>query len=223
MDSFVKSLTPIVVDLCEQKKELSIQVQTQFTPSIQQITPSISYNEPQITPTNTYIEPQEQPTKLSQNAIWGPLLWSILHIIAEQVGKSKHKLIQTDEVQKWIQWMRSVENTMPCALCRGHYKEWLTKHPLGELNSLRGQAFREGARQYVWQLHENVNTSRSKSSGISLDQCAELYSSCETLQETIDKFSKYIQEQISSGRFKGEGFTEFRKQLTYVRKLADCI
>jgi hypothetical protein len=119
--------------------------------------------------------------------------------------------------------MSSIENTMPCALCRGHYKEWVAKYPLNELSSLRGLAFREAARKYVWQLHENVNMSRNISSGISLDKCAELYSSCESLQSTIDRFGKYIQEQISAGRFKGEGFTEFRKQLTYLRKLADCI
>lgn len=166
---------------------------------------------------------EEQSTKLSQNAIWGPLLWRILHILAEQVGKTKPALIQTDEVQKWIQMMRAVEKTMPCALCRGHYKEWLSKHSLNELALLRGKAFREAARKYVWQLHENVNTSRSVSSGIPLERCEELYNSWEQLQETFDKFANFIQELISAGKFKGEGFTEFRKQLIYVRKLADCI
>jgi len=217
MGTFLKALNPILVNLGEQTPQPVAQPVVKETSTVQEI----SFIEVQ---TQTIqVQELESTPKLTQNGIWGPLLWRILHIIAEQVGKPKHKLIQTDEVQKWIQWMRSVENTMPCALCRGHYKEWLVKHPLSELSLLRGQAFREGARKYVWQLHENVNTGRNISSGISLDQCAELYSSCETLQETIDKFSKYIQEQISSGRFKGEGFTEFRKQLTYVRKLADCI
>lgn len=206
MAGFLNSLTPISVILTEQK----------VAPLVEE-TPRIVQEEP------VPVQESEPPQKLSANAIWGPLLWRILHILAEQVGKPKHKLTQTDEVTKWIQFMRSVEQTMPCALCRGHYKEWLVKHPLNELALLRGQAFREGARKYVWQLHENVNTDRNISSGISLDQCAELYGSCEPLQETIDKFSKYIQEQVSAGRFKGEGFTEFRKQLTYVRKLADCI
>ncbi len=169
------------------------------------------------------IQLEEQSVKLSQNAIWGPLLWRILHILAEQLGKTKPALIQTDEVQKWIQMMRAVEQTMPCALCRGHYKEWLSKHPLNELALLRGKAFREEARKYVWQLHENVNTSRSVSSGIPLEKCEELYGSWDQLQETFDKFANFIQELVSAGKFKGEGFTEFRKQLIYVRKLADCI
>jgi hypothetical protein len=217
MASFLKSLNPIVINLDEQKVEKDLVKSTQESLSIQES----SFIE--IQTKTIHVQGMEGSTKISQNAIWGPLLWRILHILAEQVGKPKHKITQTDEVQKWIQWMRSVEHTMPCALCRGHYKEWLAKHPLNELSSLRGLAFREGARQYVWQLHENVNTSRNISSGISLDKCAYLYGSCEPLQETVDKFGKYIQEQISSGRFKGEGFTEFRKQLTLLRKLADCI
>jgi hypothetical protein len=213
MESFLRSLTPIEINLGEQNVKPAAEEHAQVIPLRQ---------EP-ISMEMIHIQELDLPVKLSQNAIWGPLLWSILHTIAEQVGKPKHKITQTDEVQKWIQMMRSVENTMPCALCRGHYKEWLLKHPLSELSSLRGIPFREGARKYVWQLHENVNTERNISSGISLDQCTGLYGSCDTLQETFDKFTKYMQDQILSGRFKGEGFTEFRKQLTYVRKLADCI
>jgi hypothetical protein len=161
--------------------------------------------------------------KHSPNEIWGPLLWDILHRIAEQVGKTKPAIVQTDEVQKWIQMMKTVENSMPCALCRNHYKEWLTKHPLNALSNLRGVAFREAARKYLWQLHENVNVRNGKNSGISLEMCPTLYGSCEPLQESLDKFTKYIQDQILFGRIKGEGLREFRKQLTYVRKLADCI
>ena len=211
MASFLHTLVPIVVLPAQETIVKKTTVQVYQEPSIQKST----VEQP--------VEEVSTSTKLTQNGIWGPLLWRILHILAEQVGKPKHPITQTDEVQKWIQFMKSVEATMPCALCRGHYKEWISKHPLNELALLRGQAFREATRKYVWQLHENVNTDRNISSGISLEACKELYGSCDTLQSTIDKFAQFIQEIISSGKFKGEGFTEFRKQLTLLRKLADCI
>lgn len=204
--AYVSSLTPISVSLNEEPKPL----------------PLIISRETPVLPTQT-VSMDPPDSKVSPNEIWGPLLWRILHTVVEQLGKSQNAVLQTDEVQKWIHMMKAVEHTMPCALCRNHYKEWLIKHPLSALSSLRGLPFREGARKYVWQLHETVNANNGKSSGISLTLCSQVYSSFETLQETLDAFTKYVQEQILTGRMKGEGLREFRTQLTYVRKLTDSI
>jgi hypothetical protein len=218
MANFVHSLKPI---------ELNFQVSS---PKLEKIQESVKIEPVKIERLQREIEEvkieedsKEIPSTPSQNAIWGPPLWKVLHILAEQTGKSKLKVIQEDEVRRWIQMMRAVEHVMPCALCRGHYKEWLVKHSLNNLLALRGQAFREGARKYVWQLHENVNTSKNISSGISLSDCEAMYTSFETLQEALDKFSAYVQTQISAGRFKGEPLKEFRIQVTYLRKLTDSI
>ncbi len=203
MANFVRTLKPIELNL-------------QASPIVSQKTEVSVASEP-------IQELQEIVATPSQNAIWGPPLWRVLHILAEQTGKSKLKVVQEDEVRRWIQMMRAVEHVMPCALCRGHYKEWITRYSLNGLLALRGAAFREEARKYVWQLHENVNTGKQISSGISLADCEKLYSSPATLQEALDKFSAYVQTQISAGRFKGEPLKEFRIQVTYLRKLTDSI
>ncbi len=217
MGSFVRSLKPIELNLVSEKPkppEIIAQPPQRVT----------LVEKPQLQESQKVSEQAETPqVTTSQNAIWGPLLWKILHIIVEQLGKPKAKITQEDEVRKWIQMMKSVEHAMPCALCRGHYKEYLSRHPLNNLLPLRGIEFRNAARRYVWQLHENVNTSKNLSSGISLETCEQMYGSCEALQENLDAFSSFVQTIISSGRFKGEGLKEFRIQLTYVRKLADCI
>ena len=218
MGSFVRSLKPIEIPLLSEKPKQP-EVVAPHIPILVQ--PKLV--EPPEIQGKEVSEQQETPLTPSQNAIWGPLLWKILHTIVEQLGKSKAKITQEDEVRKWIQMMKSVEHAMPCALCRRHYKEWITSHPLNTLLPLRGIEFRNAARKYVWQLHENVNTSKNLSSGISLETCETMYSSCDKLQETLDAFSSFVQTIISAGRFKGEGLKDFRIQLTYVRKLADCI
>ena len=203
MANFVRTLKPIELNL--------------------QASPIVSQKNEVSVASEPIQELQEIVATPSQNAIWGPPLWRLLHILAEQTGKSKLKVVQEDEVRRWIQMMRAVEHVMPCALCRGHYKEWITRHSLNGLLTLRGVAFREEARKYLWQLHENVNTGKQMSSGISLADCEKMYSSAEGLQEALDKFSAYVQTQITAGRFKGEALKEFRIQVTYLRKLTDSI
>ena len=156
-------------------------------------------------------------------ATWGPLLWRILHTAAEHLGKPRPPLMQTDEVNRWMFVLKSVENTMPCAICRGHYKEWLAKNPVAQFTTLRGLTLRERARKWLYDLHENVNAGRQVASGITLDQLPEMYGPLKGYQEVVDKFIAFTKDSIQYGHVKADGLWQFRNNLHYLRKISDMI
>ena len=154
---------------------------------------------------------------------WGPVLWSILHTSAEHLGKPMHPLIQTDETNRWVFLLKSVEEAMPCKLCRKHYGEWLKQHPLSQFSALRGPALRERARKWLYDLHENVNKSNTVVSGITLEALPEMYKSLAGYQAQIELFVKLSKESVQQGLVKAEGPWQFRNHLHYLRKLTGTI
>jgi hypothetical protein len=156
-------------------------------------------------------------------ATWGPSLWRLLHTAAEHLGKPRPALLQTDEVNRWIFVLKAVENSMPCALCRAHYKSWLAKNPVTQFTKLRGQELRERARLWLYNLHEDVNHGRKVVSGISLEMMPQLYSSLAGYQETLDTFVAITRDSVQHGFVKTEGLHQFRTNLHYLRKISDMM
>jgi hypothetical protein len=116
-----------------------------------------------------------------------------------------------------------VENAMPCALCRAHYKEWLVKNPVTQFTTLRGLPLRERARKWLYDLHENVNVGKSIVSGITIEQIPEMYASLRGYQEAVDKFIAITKDSIQYGHVKADGLWQFRNNLHYLRKITDMI
>lgn len=154
---------------------------------------------------------------------WGPVLWSILHTSAEHLGKPRPPLLETDEVNRWMFLLKSVEGVMPCNLCRKHYDEWLKKHPVAQFTALRGTALREHARQWLYSLHENVNIGKNIQSGIKIDDIPSMYSTLTRYHTDIDRFIELTRENVQNGLLKAEATRVFRSHLQYLRKISDTI
>lgn len=152
---------------------------------------------------------------------WGPVLWSILHTSAEHLGKSRPALLQTDEANRWMFLLRTVEGVMPCKVCRHHYAEWLKKNPISQFTLLRGPALRERARKWLYDLHENVNASRKVTSGITLDALQTMYTSLATYEAQIELFTELTRDSVQHGLLKMEDTRQFRIHLQYLRKITD--
>lgn len=105
---------------------------------------------------------------------WGPPLWKLLHGIAETLGNQSVPMLATDEAHEIVFLLRDVEKIMPCQLCRNHYHEWRKNNPLEEIDKLRGPMLKEGVREWLYNLHENVNRSRGIESGLTLEQIPEI-------------------------------------------------
>ena len=91
---------------------------------------------------------------------WGPILWSILHGMAERVGFAPFPQFQGDERRALIRIFKSLVKVIPCPSCKEHYEVYLKEHPVdktilvipyGELNTY--------VKTWFWELHNWVNES----------------------------------------------------------------
>jgi len=122
---------------------------------------------------------------MSSPKVWGPPLWYILHTYTERLGNQTNEILSTDQCRAWVNFLKSVELTIPCARCRSHYKEWRIAHPIDTFMKYRGLLLREKAREWVWGLHDSVN----KENGIvgpPIEKLPEMYG---TLNENLLKIN----------------------------------
>jgi hypothetical protein len=149
---------------------------------------------------------------------WGPPLWRILHGLAECLGKQPVPMLATDEAHEIVFLLRDVEKIMPCQLCRSHYHQWRKDHPLEQIDVLRGGALRVAVREWIYGLHEEVNTQRGTSSGISQEQLPELYGSVEFKEAWSEFFSK-VKASTEIGLVSQTVLQAFHRRLGMLRKL----
>lgn len=105
------------------------------------------------------------PEIYPDTAEWGPLLWTLLHGLAERAGKLVSPMFVHDERMGWIQFMQSVQFIIPCPACREHFTEYIKLHPVAQdLKRLPQTQLPEYVRTWFWEVHEWVNESLKKPS-----------------------------------------------------------
>jgi len=91
---------------------------------------------------------------------WGPLLWTVLHSIAERVGSPSFPQYAEDERRALIKMIKQLEKVIPCPSCREHYEVYLREHPLEKpLKELGHSELKEYIKTWFWELHNWVNES----------------------------------------------------------------
>jgi hypothetical protein len=149
---------------------------------------------------------------------WGPPLWKILHGIAEALGTQTIPMLATDEAHEIVFLLRDVEKIMPCQLCRTHYREWRKNHPLEDIDKLRGHMLKTGVRQWLFDLHENVNRSRNIESGLTVEQMPDLYGSVD-FKEAWGEFFTKVKLNTEVGLVSQSVLQNFHRRLGMLRKL----
>ena len=91
-------------------------------------------------------------------AEWGPIFWKILHGLAEKAG---HGIMLADEIREWQKFIKLTGETIPCEICRGHYQQYLKEHPTTVLAGNSVTQINTWVKSFFWNLHNNVNMSRS--------------------------------------------------------------
>ena len=97
-----------------------------------------------------------------ENAEWGPLFWKLLHAFAERAGKQMNKNLQKDEMRLWIHILEGLKYILPCDICRAHYSEWLTTHPVEVLLTMDYIGTNYWISNYLWSLHNTINEGNDK-------------------------------------------------------------
>jgi hypothetical protein len=90
-------------------------------------------------------------------ADWGPILWKILHGLAEKAGQG---IIKSDEIREWQKFIKVTGDMLPCDICRGHYATFLKANPSSQLIPLTPIQTNTWIKSFFWNLHNQVNSSR---------------------------------------------------------------
>jgi hypothetical protein len=149
---------------------------------------------------------------------WGTPLWKVLHGLVESLGNQPVAFLAADEAHELVFLLRDLEKVMPCALCRKHYHTWRKEHPLEELTPLRGTVLRDTARKWLYDLHEEVNTSRGIQSGLSIEELPALYKPVDIKTAWAEFFTK-VKSSTEVGLVSQSVLTNFHRHVAVLRKL----
>jgi hypothetical protein len=127
-------------------------------------------------------------------------------------------MLATDEAHEIVFLLRDVEKIMPCQLCRNHYHQWRKDHPLEEIDKLRGHMLKTGVREWLYNLHENVNRSRGIESGITLDMIPEMYKNVDFKEAWGEYFTK-VKVSTEIGLVSQTVLEAFHRRLGMLRKV----
>jgi hypothetical protein len=152
-----------------------------------------------------------------KNSEWGPLLWQMLHGAAEKLGRAPNQSIFFDQRREMIFVLRYVETIMPCALCRNHYKEWRTRRPIDQFPETQAE-FREAVRKWLFDLHENINTSHAYESGVTLDQLGPMYSTYD-LKDLARQFTFLMNRAVSLKAIDRELLRRFNTHYAFLSRI----
>lgn len=97
--------------------------------------------------------------KYPDTADWGPILWAILHSLAEKAQRAAYP---PDEVREWQKFLKLTGEMLPCEKCRAHYAEYSKRYPLTQLEEVPYEVFKQNVKTWIWRLHNEINTDNGK-------------------------------------------------------------
>ena len=94
---------------------------------------------------------------------WGPLLWTVLHALAEKAGKTSIPLYREDERRAWLHLFPALGKTIPCPSCKDHFDSYLRENPVDvDLKTMVYEQIGPYVKRWFWELHNWVNESYHK-------------------------------------------------------------
>jgi len=125
------------------------------------------------------------PLQLAEHEIvlsptmWGPILWKYLHCIAEKIGQSGNKIVDTDQANYMETLLTMLPFILPCKECQAHASAYIALHPIPTLRGLYNVELRTVVREWLFQFHNQVRASNSQDIIVqSIEDCQELYAAC---------------------------------------------
>ncbi len=95
---------------------------------------------------------------------WGPVLWAVLHGLAEHSGKSMLGSSTDDEKRQWVNIITTLPKIIPCPACREHAEAWIAQRPVTAIKPLSSSDLHEWLVDFFYDFHEAVNARNGKPS-----------------------------------------------------------
>jgi hypothetical protein len=96
------------------------------------------------------------------NNDWGPILWRLLHGIADKYGSLMSPLFAKEQEIYWINLINDTQKILPCKECKEHYKLYLSHNNPNIIKTLSPSNQQLWVQNFFFNLHNEVNTSNNK-------------------------------------------------------------
>jgi hypothetical protein len=93
---------------------------------------------------------------------WGPVLWAILHALAERSTRVSSPMFREDEKRLWPKIINELPKIIPCPSCREHAEVWILLHPTTAIKSLSDNDLHVWLVNWFYMFHESVNARTGK-------------------------------------------------------------
>jgi len=90
---------------------------------------------------------------------WGSLVWKILHIQSEHLGKQTIQMLKNDERVLINKFLKQINYILPCLTCKKHYNDYYTNN---SSNSIEYNDINTFLINYFYNLHNSVNERNNK-------------------------------------------------------------
>lgn len=151
------------------------------------------------------------PTDVSKitTSDWGPLIWQILHCMAERAGRSGNRFIDADQVIDFEFIVLNLGSVIPCKTCQTHYRAYLILHkPMWK--GLKDGILRANIVSWLFGVHNHVRSILGQTIDVqTVEQCSELYASCIITDDMIDKMHDILNYAVKLRIIRRDEFTRW--------------
>lgn len=150
-------------------------------------------------------------------AIWGPSLWTILHVAAERVGQNPTIPLRADEVRELEMLIKSLPSALPCAICQTHAGQYITTHRFNWTGK-SGLEARNIISRYLYDFHDHVNrTKATPTVSPPYEDIQAKYTAIGSINEQVNIVNREIMRAINFNIVKHDGAQKFRRHLGLLR------
>jgi hypothetical protein len=106
---------------------------------------------------------------------WGPLMWRLLHVAAEKLGRTGNAVLDADAATYISYIMSHLPDILPCPDCRTHARTYLFEHKF-DVRGKTGPVLQSYVRIYLFLFHNAVRARKGQSIMFAtVDDCADYY------------------------------------------------
>lgn len=145
---------------------------------------------------------------------WGPVLWSVLHGLAQRSGNVSTPIFREDEKRQWVNIINGLPKIIPCPSCREHAEAWILAHPIFDVKKINSTDLHVWLVDWFYEFHESVNRRVGKPS-FDKELLAQNYGSV-SIAGALVHLKPFIETAI---RLSGLTLFPWQKWIGYVRML----
>lgn len=118
---------------------------------------------------------QREANQLLLPTQWGPIMWRLLHISAEKIGRSGNKITDMDQANYMKTIITMLPSILPCADCQAHAETYIGANPFPVVKDLYGPDLQVPIRLWLFLFHNHVRQRKEQEPLGSVEECITLY------------------------------------------------